>query len=73
MQRLPEVIKRKISLEKEDKYNGINDASVKDFIDKDDEDQQYTRKRASLILDNFLLLELIDQYKTLSMKVYTIQ
>ena len=43
-----------------------------DYTDDDDEDHHYSRKRASLNLGKFLLVELIDTYKRLSMKVYNI-
>ena len=53
----------------EDKDYGIHDDSD---TDEDDGDQHYSRKRASLILGHFLLMELIVSYKTRSMKVYNI-
>ena len=57
----------------DDKEYGINDNSDTDFIDEDDEDQHYSRKRATLIIGKLLLLELIDAYKTLSWKMHNIQ
>ena len=45
----------------EDKDYGICDGSDTDYIDEDDEDQHYSRKRASLILKMFLM-ELIVTY-----------
>ena len=56
-----------------DKDYGIRDGSDTDYTDEDDEYQHYFRKRASLILGKFLLVEPIDTYKTLSVKVYNIQ
>ena len=56
-----------------DKDYGIHDDSDTDYTDEDDEDQHYSRKKSSLILGKLLLVELIDTYKTLSMKVYNIQ
>ena len=57
----------------DDKDYGIINDSDTCYIDEDDVDQHYSRKRASLILGKFLLLKLIDVYKTLSMNMYTIQ
>ena len=57
----------------DDKEYGINDNSDTVFIDEDDEDQHYSRKRATLIIGKLLLLELTDAYKTLSLKMYNIQ
>ena len=54
----------------EDKDYGICDGSDTDYTDEDDEDQHYSRKRASLNLGKVLLMELIVSYKTHSMKVY---
>ena len=56
-----------------DKDYGIRDGSDTDYTDEDDKDQHYSRKRASLILGIFLLVEPIDPYKILSMKVYNVQ
>ena len=53
-----------------DKDYGIRDGSHTDYTD---EDQHYSRKRASLILGKFVLVEPIDTYKILSMKVYNKQ
>ena len=50
-----------------DKDYGIRDGSDTNYTDEDDEDQCYSRKRASLILGHFLLMELIVSYKTHSM------
>ena len=57
----------------EDKYYGIHGDSDTDYTDEDDEDQHYSRKKASLILGRLLSVEPIDTYKTLSIKVYNIQ
>ena len=57
----------------EDKDYGIKDDSNTDYIDEDDDDQHCSRKKASMILGKFLLLELIDDYKTLSIKMDNIQ
>ena len=75
MQRLPEVIKSKISLENMKTKIMVFMMIViqTDYTDEDDEDQHYSRKKASLILGKFLLVEPIGTYKTLSMKVYNIQ
>ena len=56
-----------------DKDYGILDGSDTDYTDEDDEDQRYSRKKSNLILGKFLLVEPIDTYKILSMKVYNIQ
>ena len=46
-----------------DKDYGIRDNSDTDYTDEDDEDQHYSRKKASLIIGKFLLVEPIDTYK----------
>ena len=57
----------------EDKDYGICDESDTNYIDEDYEDQHYSRKKSKLDYWHFLLLELIDTHKTLSMKVCSIQ
>ena len=56
-----------------DKDYGIRDGSDTDYTDEDDEDQHYSRKKSKFDPCKFLLVEPIDTYKILSMKVYNIQ
>ena len=53
----------------EDKEYGICDGSDTDDMDEDDEDQHYSRKKSKLIIGICWLMELINAYKTLSMKL----
>ena len=57
----------------EDKDYGIHDESDMTILMKMMKTNIILEKRASLILGKLLLVELIDTYKTLSMKVYNIQ
>ena len=57
----------------EDKDYGICADSDKTILLKMMKTNIILEKRASLILGKFLLVEPIDTYKTLSMKVYNIQ
>ena len=54
----------------EDKDDGLCDGSDTDYVDEDDEDQIILEKRASLNLGICWLMELINAYKTLLMKLY---
>ena len=56
-----------------DKDYGIRDGSDKTILMKMMKTNIILEKRASLILGKFSLVEPIDTYKTLSMKVYNIQ
>ena len=57
----------------EDKNYGICHDIDTDYIYEVDEDQHYSGKKSKFDPWQVLLLELIDAYKTLSMKVYNIQ
>ena len=53
----------------EDKEYDICDGSDTDYMNEDDEDQYYSRKKSKLIIGICWLMELINAYKTLSMKL----
>ena len=74
MQRLLEVIKRKISLENiQTKIMAFVIIVIQTILMKMMKTNIILEKRASLILGKFLLVEPIDTCKILSMKVYNIQ
>ena len=56
-----------------DKDYGIRDGSDTDYTDEDDEDQHYSRKKSKFDPWQYFVVESIDTYKILSMKVYNIQ
>ena len=73
MQRFPEVIKRKTSLENiQTKIMVFMTIVIQIVLMKMMKTNIILEKRASLILGHFLLMELIVSYKTHSMKVYNI-
>ena len=69
LQRLPEVIKRKTNI----KIMVLMMIVIQTILMKMMKTNIILEKRASLILGKFLLVEPIDTYKTLSMKVCNIQ
>ena len=71
MQRLPEVIKRKTSLGNMTiKIMGFMTIVIQTILMQMMKTNIILEKRASLILEHFLLMELIVTYRTHSMKVY---